>query len=100
MTNNRYTDNIADLDIDITAPEGWELLLYNTNDYHKLEFKRKIGNSRIVLVSYYNNCGTRCIHPGQIYCFAPKDYEFGQKICQSAARTKGYSTDTGRRWVF
>ncbi len=103
MTNSRYTDNIADLGIDVTAPEGWTMKLSNNNSMRKIEFARYYDddkNNRIVIVSYYNNCGTTCIHPGQIYCFASKDYEFGKKICQSAAKTQGYTSDSGFRWVF
>jgi len=100
MTNDRYTDNLEDLDIEITAPKGWELTLINTNTYRKLEFQKGSGDTRIVIVSYYNNCGSTCIHPGQIYCFAPTGYEFGKKICKNSAKTQGYVDSVGNRWIF
>ena len=99
MANGRYTDNISDLDIDVAAPDGWTMQLYNTNTYHKLEFIRYIGNNHIAIISYYNNCGSTCIHPGKIYCWADVNDNFGQKICKNSAKTQGY-TSGGIRWIF
>ena len=100
MVNGRYTDNISELDIDIYAPDGWVMELFNDNNYHKVEFRRNIGDYHVAIINYYNNCATTCIHPGKIYCWADKDDDFGKKLCKSSAKTQGYTDVYGSRWVF
>ena len=100
ITNGRYTDNISELDIDVSAPKGWKLRLYNNNDYNKVEFLRYIGKNHIDVVSYYNNCGTVCVHPGKIYCWASRNDEFGIKVCKSVAKSQGNVSSLGIAWVF
>ena len=100
MVNGRYTDDIEDLDIDVSAPVGWEMQLYNDNNYHKVHFNRHIGNSYIEIISYYRNCGNVCIHSGQIYCWASENDAFGQKLCKSSAKTQGQISAGGIRWIF
>ena len=102
MVNGKYTDNINDLDIDVSVPDGWDMALYSNSNYHKVESVRYIGNYYIVIVSYYLNCGkaSNCFHPGQIYCWANKNDEFGQKLCKSSARTQGSDLGLGSRWIF
>jgi len=100
IVNERYANDISELDVDISTPEGWILKFYNDNTYHKVHYNRYIGNSYIEIISYYTNCGEICIHPGMVYCWASKNDNYGQKICSTAAKTKGYVDGGGIRWVF
>ncbi len=99
MATGHYTDQMADLDISVTAPKGWQYSLYNTTDYHKVEFGNTNLNYDVYLVHYYNNCGTTCIHPGQTYCWARSSSSIAKKICQSVGQTEGYQGDGEYRWL-
>lgn len=100
IVNERYADGLSELDVDVVIPTDWSLYFYNSDDYHKVEIHSKTPINHVQIISYYNNCGTTCIHPGKIYCWASGSDLFGQRICRDSARSKGYSTDSGIRYVF
>ena len=100
LATGHYTDQMADLDISVTAPKGWTYSLYNTTDYHKVEFWNTNLHNAVQLIHYYNNCGTTCIHQGKTYCWASKSSSLAQKICKNVGRIEGYHTSGGGyRWI-
>ena len=100
IVNERYANNLSELDVDVVTPTGWTLLFYNSDDYHKVEIHSTTSANHVQIISYYNNCGTACIHPGKIYCWASGSDPFGQRICRDSARNEGYNADGGIRYVF
>ena len=100
VVNERYANNFSELDTDILLPKDWSIVFYNNDDYHKVEFHSNTNGNKVQIISYYNNCGNVCIHPGKIYCWASKTDAFGKKICQSSARTEGYTNENGYRYVY
>ena len=95
LANNKYTDNIKELDINIVVPKGWSMTLWAKDGYNKVEFQRKTnGNHYIALIHYYPN-STEGVHMGQIYCYAQAGDPFGIKLCKNTGNKIGYIDSDG-----
>ena len=100
LANGHYTKKIKDLDIDVNFPTNWKLVLWNDDQYHKLEVQNKDIKGNLQIIHYYNNPGTVRIYPGETYCYA--DFGLAVKVCKSIGKSRGdeYSGTTwATRWV-
>ena len=94
LTNGHYTNNMANLDIDVKFPDDWELILLDSSGYSKIE-ARYLGNGKInygdFTLNYYYKNSIYYAHPGLTYCYAKKQNDFAVKLCKSIGVREGSS---------
>ena len=63
LANEKYTDNLQDLNLDISIPSGYTLSMYAEN---KIQFNRNQGQYQYQILFNLNKRNAK----GSIYCFA------------------------------
>lgn len=85
LANNRYADNLEDLDITVNAPDDWWCHLYKgssvTGENNAVECAKPINNPTLAVVYYYGERTNRREMENQIYCWT--NDTFARRVCST-----------------
>ena len=95
MANGSYTNNMDDLDISATPPDGFNMTLMLGGD-NKVEFARQSSEYPYVIVQSFSNRGTR---GDTTYCAALATSDKANNLCASYG-ANCFGNDTYKRYCF
>ena len=95
MANGSYTNNMEDLDISATPPDGFNMTLMLAGD-NKVEFARQSSEYPYVIVQSFSNRGDRS---DSTYCAALATSAKANNLCASYG-ANCFGNDTYKRYCF
>ena len=95
MANGSYTNNMDDLDISATPPDGFNMTLMLAGD-NKVEFARQSSEYPYVIVQSFSNRGDRS---DSTYCAALATSAKANNLCASYG-ANCFGNDTYKRYCF
>ncbi|WP_432634331.1 type IV pilin protein [Candidatus Avelusimicrobium sp.] len=95
MANGSYTNNMEDLDISATPPDGFNMTLMLAGD-NKVEFARQSSEYPYVIVQSFSNRGDR---GDSTYCAALATSAKANNLCASYG-ANCFGNDTYKRYCF
>ena len=87
LANNRFADTLEQLDINVSAPDGWFCQLYNSgsirNQNNATECYNPTVNPTISIVYYYDDERNYSQFKDKLYCWGKNKNSIEDKVCAS-----------------
>ena len=82
LSNNTYTKDLTELDLEVTCPDQWECKLMES-DIAKIEAYYKRADGHLQIISSFDHRADHTDRAGVLYCFASSGYPKWDNFCKA-----------------